>query len=600
MANTRSNAPPKHPGLEQWRSEHFGQAQPEEHCTNPALARFLAQSNVTIGTAANSPGLFSGLSPLATLHMADDVLLDGSIQVEGTPAGLRDLSSPFVPQGIFGLMDVENVSDLSSEATNPLEYVNEVPAEVEESPRRSLRCKTKRGDNATSTRSQRHANRTKRVARDGAARAPTVVRQSVKQRVAEIFDANPVGESHKCMCKRSKCLKLYCECFSSGVLCDAGCKCTNCSNTAGNVTARRDAVTRKLKRRPDAFQGKILSTQTVKDGAVHLNGCKCKRSGCQKKYCECFQAGVACGDSCKCIGCKNTGGLMHLRDLGVKGWEPPRGGFSKSQHGVMSTMIIIADPEEAIPDDEAEVELQEHLDELQAERQAINVATGADTTAAPLALWPVVAPPLVALEATPRSGTPREPKRTCRKNTPKSFDLRSPTMILSPMGDVETDGWLVALGGALNGEGKGPEFVESQIPQTDGEFEVSLRSSSENLMDNTELLSGPWSLPTPSNTEETQLRDVEKAMSALMSPHGLPLSIAEDMEIDFSTPLSCRSKRPEAAQQCCAPPSRRGTTPRSCMASPRSASVNTRSRMRREYVMDVAALNDDGTIVQVL
>jgi hypothetical protein len=67
-------------------------------------------------------------------------------------------------------------------------------------------------------------------------------------------------------------------CFQ-GVLCDAGCKCTDCANTADNVSARRDAVARKLKRRPDAFQGKIISTKTVKDGAIHLNGCKCKRSG---------------------------------------------------------------------------------------------------------------------------------------------------------------------------------------------------------------------------------------------------------------------------------------------------------------------------------
>ncbi|KAG6582998.1 Metallothionein-like protein [Phytophthora cinnamomi] len=45
-----------------------------------------------------------------------------------------------------------------------------------------------------------------------------------------------------CNCKKSKCLKLYCECFASA---------------------------------------------------------------CQKKYCECFQAGVPCGENCRCIDCKN-------------------------------------------------------------------------------------------------------------------------------------------------------------------------------------------------------------------------------------------------------------------------------------------------------
>jgi len=38
----------------------------------------------------------------------------------------------------------------------------------------------------------------------------------------------------------------------------------------------------------------------------HFKGCKCKQSECQKKYCECFERGVACTDLCKCTRCKNT------------------------------------------------------------------------------------------------------------------------------------------------------------------------------------------------------------------------------------------------------------------------------------------------------
>jgi hypothetical protein len=34
-------------------------------------------------------------------------------------------------------------------------------------------------------------------------------------------------------------------------------------------------------------------------GPAHLKGCKCKRSRCVKKYCDCFDASVKCSDMCK-------------------------------------------------------------------------------------------------------------------------------------------------------------------------------------------------------------------------------------------------------------------------------------------------------------
>uniref|UniRef100_A0A6Q2Z9R3 CRC domain-containing protein n=1 Tax=Esox lucius TaxID=8010 RepID=A0A6Q2Z9R3_ESOLU len=112
---------------------------------------------------------------------------------------------------------------------------------------------------------------------------------------------------------------LYCDCFANGEFCQS-CNCTNCSNNLEHETERAKAIKACLDRNPEAFKPKIGKGKEGEADRRHSKGCNCKRSGCLKNYCECYEAKIMCSSNCKCVGCKNfeespeRKTLMHLAD----------------------------------------------------------------------------------------------------------------------------------------------------------------------------------------------------------------------------------------------------------------------------------------------
>ncbi|NWW50379.1 MTL5 protein, partial [Pedionomus torquatus] len=121
------------------------------------------------------------------------------------------------------------------------------------------------------------------------------------------FGSGVTKSKKPCNCTKTQCLKLYCDCFANGDFCN-NCNCNNCYNNQLHESERFQAIKACLDRNPEAFLPKIGKGKLGEIKLHHNKGCNCKRSGCLKNYCQCFEAKITCSSICKCIGCKNYEG----------------------------------------------------------------------------------------------------------------------------------------------------------------------------------------------------------------------------------------------------------------------------------------------------
>ncbi|XP_061394039.1 protein lin-54 homolog [Musca vetustissima] len=128
--------------------------------------------------------------------------------------------------------------------------------------------------------------------------------EDIKEDPNKIDLVGAVRRKH-CNCSKSQCLKLYCDCFANGEFCQ-DCTCKDCCNNLQNEDERQRAIRSCLERNPSAFKPKITSSSDLGDMRLHNKGCNCKRSGCLKNYCECYEAKIPCSSNCKCVGCRNV------------------------------------------------------------------------------------------------------------------------------------------------------------------------------------------------------------------------------------------------------------------------------------------------------
>eukprot|EP00978_Attheya_sp_CCMP212_P006395 scaffold14540_cov54-Attheya_sp.AAC.2 len=91
----------------------------------------------------------------------------------------------------------------------------------------------------------------------------SALRPTKKQKRAAMLSPDTPAVKRTCNCKKSACLKKYCECFFTKVYCSRGCRCNGCENFQGSAKLK-EVVLRKEKENIKAKERESKSAQKVK------------------------------------------------------------------------------------------------------------------------------------------------------------------------------------------------------------------------------------------------------------------------------------------------------------------------------------------------
>ncbi|KAJ6295480.1 hypothetical protein OIU78_023492 [Salix suchowensis] len=126
----------------------------------------------------------------------------------------------------------------------------------------------------------------------------------------------------RCNCKKTRCLKRYCDCFAAGIYCAETCACQGCFNRPEYEDTVLDTRQQKESHNPLAFAPKIVQHVTeflainVEDAGLfmpstgrHKTGCNCKKVNvCEKSTVNAIRLMLDAPMLVDVKGCKNIHG----------------------------------------------------------------------------------------------------------------------------------------------------------------------------------------------------------------------------------------------------------------------------------------------------